>query len=140
MTITLIILAVLGSLVGFLYLNIRKIKRMPEALQSQNVITLDTSNFSNNIKSGITLVDFWASWCMPCKMMAPVLNEVADEVKGKAKVGKLNIEQHQQIANKYSVRNIPTLIIFRNGKEIDRVVGVKNKEYLVQKLDRATLK
>ncbi|MHC1708150.1 MAG: thioredoxin [Bacteroidales bacterium] len=139
MTATLIILIVLGIIIGYMYYSVRKIKKMPEASQSEHVITLTANNFSEQIKTGITLVDFWASWCMPCKMLAPIINDVADEVKGKAKVGKLNIEQYQQIAAKYKVRNIPTLIIFRNGKEIDRIVGVKNKEYLVQKIDRAKI-
>jgi thioredoxin 1 len=139
MTVTLIILLVLITLFGFLFFSMRKIKRMPEVKASENVINLTSHNFKDQIKSGITLVDFWASWCMPCKMLAPTINDVANEMKGKVKVGKLNIEQYQQIANQYQVRNIPTLLIFRNGKEIDRIVGVKNKTYLLQKLDRTRI-
>ncbi|HRY33575.1 MAG TPA: thioredoxin [Bacteroidales bacterium] len=139
MTVTLIILLFLGLIVFLLYYKARQIRRMPEAPQSARILNLDPSNFNQQIKNGITLVDFWASWCMPCKMLAPILNEVAEEVNGKARIAKLNIEKHQALANQYKVRSIPTLILFRNGKEIDRIVGVKNKEYLVSKIERAKI-
>lgn len=139
MIITAIILILLGGGATYLYFTARKIKRMPAVAQHQNIKTLTSGNFSQEIKSGIILVDFWASWCMPCKMLAPVLNEVAEAMDGKARVGKLNIEEHQQIAAKYQVRSIPTLIIFRNGKEIDRIIGIKAKEYLVNRLEKALL-
>ena len=137
MTITLIVLAVLTLAAGFVYFSARRIRRMPEVAQSQLVLTLDSNNFNKQIQSGVTLVDFWASWCMPCKMMSPILNEVANEVSGKATVGKLNVDEQKQVAAKYRVRSIPTLILFRNGKEVDRIVGVKPKDYLVRKIEMA---
>ena len=88
------------------------------------------------MKNKIVLVDFWASWCAPCKMMAPVLNDVADELTGNANVGKVNVEQYQALAQKYQIRNIPTMILFKNGKEINRFVGVKNKEFLLQEINK----
>jgi thioredoxin 1 len=127
-----------GSLIaGFIYLVYvsKKIRNTPEAPQSAKVITLTTSNFQQHIGSGITLVDFWAAWCMPCKMMSPILNEVAEQVDGKAKICKLNIDDHKQVAAKYSVRSIPTLLIFKNGKLVDRIVGVKTRDFLVNKID-----
>lgn len=136
MNITLMILTVLAVLGVLFYLQVRKIKRMPEASPSAKVLNLTAQNFGKEIQTGVTLVDFWASWCMPCKMMAPILNEVAEETDGKARVAKLNIEQHQRIANQYKVKSIPTMILFRNGKEIDRIIGVKTKDVLVNKIER----
>lgn len=82
------------------------------------------------------MVDFWASWCVPCKAMAPVLNELAEELDEKVKICKLNVDENQQLAVKYAVRSIPTLILFRNGKEIDRFVGVKSKSFLTGKINQ----
>ena len=73
---------------------------------------------------------------MPCKMMAPILNEVAAEVDGKAKICKVDVQQYQDISSKFSVRNIPTLILFKNGKEINRFVGVKTKDFLLKEINK----
>jgi len=82
------------------------------------------------------LVDFWAEWCMPCKMMIPVLNELAEEVDGSVSIAKLNVDEQKKTAAGFKVRSIPTMILFRNGKEIHRFVGVKTKDYLLKELDR----
>ncbi|OFX25198.1 MAG: thioredoxin [Bacteroidetes bacterium GWA2_31_9] len=108
---------------------------MPE--DSEYVKTLTTQNFENQIKKGLTIVDFWAAWCMPCKVMAPILNSLANELKESAYVGKLNIEDHQAIASKYQVRSIPTLILFKNGKEINRFVGIKTKDFLINQINKS---
>jgi thioredoxin 1 len=135
MNITLIIVGVLALLAGYLYFSYRKIKNTPVAPDNHKIRNLNDKTFNSQIGKGVSLVDFWASWCMPCKMMVPVLNELAEEVGDNMAVCKINIEEYQSIAQKHSVRNIPTLLIFKNGKEVDRVVGVKSKEFLLNKLN-----
>ena len=83
------------------------------------------------------LVDFFATWCGPCKMMAPVVAQLADELEGKAKVGKLNIDDCMDIAGKYRVMNIPTFLIIRNGQEMERIVGAVSKNELQKKIEQA---
>ncbi len=130
-----IIAAVAAVFAGYLFFAYRKMKNIPMEPDNPRIKILTDKNFSNQIKTGISLVDFWASWCMPCKMMIPVLNEVAGEVGGQVSVCKVNIEEYQSIAQKHAVRNIPTMVIFKNGKEVDRVVGVKSKEFLINKIN-----
>ncbi|QKG81219.1 thioredoxin [Tenuifilum thalassicum] len=101
---------------------------------SQNIIHLTDKNFANITRNGVTIVDFWAEWCTPCKMLVPVMNEIADELKGQVKVGKLNVETSRQVAARYNIRNIPTVIIFKNGKEVKRLVGVKPKNTYLKEL------
>jgi thioredoxin 1 len=90
----------------------------------------------NILFSNSSLVDFWADWCVPCKMMAPILNEVSAELSDNKFVAKANIEQFQILAQKYNVRSIPTMIMFKNGKEIERYVGVKQKNYLIEQFGK----
>ncbi len=138
MTTTVILIAagLIGAGVLYLYMLARKLKNTPEAPESHNLVILNPVNFQQQTKSGVALVDFWASWCMPCKMMAPILNEVADEIGDKAKICKVNVEDHQQLSAKFSVRNIPTLLLLKNGKEVDRFVGVKTKDFLVKQINK----
>jgi len=82
------------------------------------------------------LVDFWAPWCGPCRMIAPVLEELAKEYEGKVKVVKLNIDENQGTATEYGVRSIPTLILFKDGKECEKMLGVQSKENLKQMVDK----
>ncbi len=137
MWITFIVLGALVVLFGILILNTRKrMKSLKDVKSSEKVLTLTDQNFSNKVKSGIVLVDFWAEWCMPCKMMIPVLNELAEEVDGSVSIAKLNVDEQKKTAAGFKVRSIPTMILFRNGKEIHRFVGVKTKDYLLKELDR----
>lgn len=87
-------------------------------------------NFRDEIKNGVVLVDFYAEWCGPCKMLGPILEEVAGQVKGKARIGKLDIEKAQQVTSDFQVTSVPTLILFKDGEEIDRVVGLKDADTL----------
>ena len=96
-------------------------------------IKFNSENFEEEVlKSEKTvLVDFYADWCGPCNAMAPVIEEVATELDGKAKVGKINVDENSDIAVEYNVMSIPTLIIFKNGKEEKRLVGLRDKEELL---------
>jgi thioredoxin 1 len=122
-------------LAGLLLFARAKMKNIPLVEDSNNILTLTDKNFQYQTKNKLVLVDFWASWCAPCRMMAPVLNEVAGELKGNTHVGKVNIEHYQSLAQKFQVRNIPTLVLLKNGIEINRFVGIKNKEFLLQQIN-----
>ncbi len=133
--ITLIILAVVIVLfIGLILIN--KFKKAPMVENSQKILVLTDQNFASSIKNKTVLVDFWAEWCMPCKMMAPILNELSLELPDGQAVGKVDIEAYPKMAQKHGIRNIPTLVIFKNGKEIDRIVGVKQKGFLKEKMGR----
>lgn len=101
-------------------------------------IELTDANFEEEILKAQTpaLVDFWAEWCAPCRMIAPVVDEVAREFEGKLKVGKVNVDSQQQTAIKYGIRSIPSLILFKNGEAAEQVVGVVAKSVLVEKVKR----
>ncbi len=131
---TLIVAIALLAFGIYIYRAYSKMKNTPMVEDHQNIITLTDQNFRHQTKDKILLVDFWAAWCAPCRMMAPVLNEVAGELSGNSGVGKVNIEDYQSLAQKYNVRSIPTLILFKNGVEVNRYVGVKNKEFLVKEI------
>jgi len=101
-----------------------------------NITSLSESTFEEVIGSSAepVVVDFWADWCGPCKMIAPILEEIADEQAGKIKVTKLNVDEAQSIAMKYKVMSIPTLIVFKDGAEVSRSVGAKGKAQLLESL------
>jgi thioredoxin 1 len=120
--------------VFFFYYKMVKMKNAVAEKDNEQILLLTDQNFQTRIKSGLTLVDFWADWCMPCKMMVPVLNGVAEEMKGEAQIGKINVDQQQTLAARYNVRSIPTLILFKNGKEHKRYVGVKSKDFLINQI------
>ena len=101
---------------------------------STKIKILTGGNFKHQVKNGVTLVDFWATWCMPCKIMVPVLNELADELDGKVTIGKVDVDQNKPLAGEFKVRSIPTLVLLKNGKEINRFVGVKDKKFLLKQL------
>lgn len=101
-----------------------------------SVLSLNGKNFEEEVLKSTkpVLIDFWASWCGPCKMMSPVIDEIADDLKGEVKVCKINIDEEQSLAVKYNVMSIPTFIVFKNGKEIARSVGVQDKSEIVNML------
>ena len=105
-------------------------------MASANVFTFDDSNFDAEvIQSDLpVLVDFTATWCGPCRMLAPHVDKVADQYKGKVKVGKLDIDAAPQTAAKYAIRSVPTLMVFKGGKRTDQHVGVTNQDRIVKLL------
>ena len=122
------------AFVIFRYIMLAKIKNTPMVADHAKVLTLTDKNFQQQTKNKVVLVDFWATWCAPCRMMAPVLNDVSAELSGNSHVGKVNIEQYQSLAQKFKVRSIPTLILFKNGTEINRFVGIKSKDFLLKEI------
>ena len=107
-------------------------------MASPLIVTLTQDNFAQNVLQSTTpvLVDFWAEWCGPCKMIAPVLDELAEEYSGKIKIGKVNIDDHQGLATEYGVRAIPTLLVFKQGQVAEQIVGARGKRDLKASLDR----
>ena len=97
---------------------------------SKELIYLDDNNFHKTVAKGVTLIDFYADWCGPCRMIAPIIEELASEFHGKAVVAKLDIEKAQTVTAELSVTSIPTIVFFKEGKEVKRVVGVRDKESL----------
>lgn len=81
------------------------------------------------------LVDFWAAWCGPCRMLGPIIEEIAEDFQGRAVVGKVDVDNNQQISVDYGIRNIPTVLIFKNGEVVDKIVGVSPKEVIAEKLN-----
>ena len=135
-TTTIIVLVVAAAIafVGWIAWSYRKLQKAPPVADHPNVRNLTQNNFKQHIAGGIILVDFWAPWCGPCKMVAPILNEIAEEQSGKVRIGKVNVDQQQTLAARFKVRNIPTLILFKNGKEVKRIVGVKPKKALLAEI------
>ena len=122
--------------ITYMYYTYKKIKNTPETETHSAIKELNDVNFQANVKTGITLVDFWASWCMPCKMMAPILNETAEALVNSAKIGKIDVDANQAASAKYGVRSIPTMVLFKNGKEINRFVGVKTSDFLLKEIKK----
>lgn len=133
---TLTIAIISGSVLflGFIIFNSWKMKNTPEVKKSDKILTLTNKNFKAHTRKGLVMVDFWAPWCGPCKMVTPILNNVAEELDGKVTIGKINVDHNQQVAGKYKVRNIPTLILYQDGVEIKRFVGVKTKRFLIKEI------
>ena len=107
-------------------------------MAAANIITLTESNFEQEVlkASAPVLVDFWAEWCGPCKMLAPILDDLAGEYEGRVKVGKVNVDDHQQLAINYGITNIPTLLLFKGGEVAAQMMGLSSKKEYRQKLDQ----
>ncbi|CAN5652604.1 thioredoxin [soil metagenome] len=106
-------------------------------MDNSATVTIDESNFESEVTQSAmpVVVDFWAAWCGPCKMIAPLLDELAKEKAGSAKIGKIDIDQNQSLAFKYNVRAVPTLLFFKNGQVVDQVTGMTSKKDLLGRLE-----
>ncbi len=108
-------------------------------MASPDVVTLEDGTFDSEVlKSDVpVLVDFWAVWCGPCKAIAPAVEEIARDFRGKVKVAKLDVDHHQQVPQKYGIRSIPTLLVFKGGRVVDTIVGAVPKSKIVDSVQRA---
>jgi thioredoxin 1 len=102
-----------------------------------NAMELTSANFATTIAKGVTLVDFWAEWCNPCRMMGPVIDEIASDYAGRVTVAKVDVQTEQALAEQYDIQSIPALLLFKDGKEVTRLIGAKPKGILTKTLDAA---
>lgn len=99
-------------------------------------IELTQDNFDATVKEGISMVDFWAPWCGPCRMLAPVIDELAEEFEGKANICKVNTDEEQDLAVKFGVRSIPTILFMKDGEVVDQMVGAASKQAFADKINK----
>ncbi|MCT7589152.1 thioredoxin [Aliarcobacter butzleri] len=98
-------------------------------------IDLNKNNIKENIQEGVVLVDFWAPWCGPCRMLAPAIDQLAEEFENKARICKVNTEEEPDLTSEYQVRSIPTILFFKNGEIVDQMIGTTTKAKLEEKLN-----
>ncbi len=106
-------------------------------MDNSNAVTINESNFDDEVikSSQPVLVDFWAEWCGPCKMIAPLLDEIAQEKSGSVKVAKVNVDENQSLSARYNIRAIPTLLLFKGGELRDQITGMTSKKNLLDKIE-----
>jgi len=106
-------------------------------MSEKKVTSLNDTDFDTTIAEGVTLVDFWAPWCAPCRMQVPILEELAESIKGRVKIAKLNVDEAGGVAGRFGVQAIPTLLLFKDGNEVRRFIGVQLKETLIDAISSA---
>ena len=97
-------------------------------------VVMTKDNFKQQVENGVTLVDFWAPWCGPCKMQLPIVEELSTELEGTATIGKINVDEQPELASQFGVMSIPTLILFKDGQPVDKMVGLQSKDALKAKI------
>jgi thioredoxin 1 len=105
-------------------------------MASEKVKTFTDGDFDNQTKVGVVLVDFWAEWCGPCRRIAPIVDELAAQFDGRATIGKMNVDENPAVPQRFMVRGIPTLLLFKNGDLMETIVGLKPKEELAQLVEK----
>jgi len=106
-------------------------------MSDKKVTNLNDTDFDSAIAEGITLVDFWAPWCGPCRMQVPILEELSESVDNQTKIAKLNVDEAETVAERFGVQAIPTLLLFKDGNEVQRFIGVQSKETLIDAISSA---
>jgi len=104
-------------------------------MASDKVKTFTDSNFDEEVKNGVVLIDFWAEWCGPCRRLAPTVDALATEYDGRATVAKMNVDENPNVPGRFMIRGIPTMLIFKDGQLADQIVGLAAKEEIAKKLD-----
>ena len=99
-------------------------------------LNLNKDNFEKSIANGVAIVDFWAEWCGPCKMQLPIIEEFSGEMEGKATIGKVNVDEELELAQSFGIQSIPTLILFKDGKPVKKLVGLHSKESLYEEVNQ----
>lgn len=132
--------ALLGAVLLFLLYRMYQMRHLLKSdsgsEKSEHTLVLTDSNFDSVISKGVTLVDFWAPWCAPCRMQGPIINDLANDMAGKAKIGKLDVDISKRVAAKLMIKSIPTIFIFKDGKVVKQFVGVKPKSTLIKEIEK----
>jgi thioredoxin 1 len=115
----------------------RYVRGSEEALMAEGVLEVTLANWENEVlkAQGLVIIDFWAAWCGPCRIISPTVEELAKEYSGKVKVAKLNTDENSEIASRYKIMGIPTIMFFKDGVKLDQIVGVVPKQHLKAKID-----
>ncbi len=119
------------------YKRYKMFANLSDKPDSEKLVILTDTTFKKKISKGVSLVDFWAEWCTPCKIQGPVVSEIAEEMSEQAQICKLDVQHNQKVANELGIRNIPTILIFKDGKVVNKYVGVKPKPVLMKGIKSA---
>jgi len=129
------LLILAGTVAAFVIIGINNTQAQTEENKT-HTLTITTENFDETIKKGVVLVDFWATWCRPCVMQGPIIDQLADSLHGKVKIGKVDTDKNKALSTRFGIQYIPTTIIFVDGVAVDKASGLQNKEVLLERLSK----